>query len=483
MQKRVLIAFFLLFSAAFVSADTIKNLSLSKSFGSVAGTPRVVRNGFDHVWLVVWRQQGASPKILGRIVDSDGSLKKAKVLERGVSSADSNFDIFYDSTEYTYLLAFETNKGLQVQLFTGALAKKGNATLIESGITDTMPRLSYDPDGEKFLIVWMSTADGVNHKVLKSQLLDPTGKLVGSTHTIEQAGAGKSFESLNLSTNQKSGNLIAIASLTNGSSSSLVGFTLKPNATLLRSKAVTFQSSTNGFFAAADASFSDSGTGFGFWFDRGAIKFRKMSSKFKFSSTAKTIGSGSIATDPETGILFDSRNNQFIGAWSFGNKIQAAVLSSSGSITKDPFAVSTGGAGDAFSHVTTSYDAQLGNAIVVWENQTGSKFKVLASIFTVGGSATTTGISIGDNFFSPSTLTVTAGTTVTWTHNGNNNHTVTSGSGSPNGVFDSGTLSRGATFSFRFASPGTYQYFCQVHGAAMSGTITVTDGGEPNPHY
>ena len=483
MNKKIFIAFVFLLFATILSADTIKNLNLSKSFSSIPGTPRAVRNGFDHDWLVAWRQQGASAKIVGRIVDSDGSAKASKTLARGVSGASNNFDVFYDSTAYTFLLAFETAKGLQVQLFTGALAKKGTATLIE-GVTDTMPRLSYDPVAKHFLIFWLSTLDGTSHKVLKSQVLDESAKPVGSAHVLSQAAAGKTFGSLNVSTNQKNGSLIVIAALSDGTSSSLLGFAVKPDGTLLRAKATTFQSTTNGFFAEADASFSDAGTGFGLWFDRGAIKFRKMSAKLKFSSTAQSIGNASIASDPETGILFDSRNNQFIGAWSSSNTIQAVVLSPTGSISKNPFAVFTGASGDAFSDVATSYDAQLGNAIVVWETLSASKFKVQASIFAVGGAATAQGISIGDDFYSPNTLTINVGDTVTWTNNGNNHHTITSGNGTPDGLFDSGETTNGQTFSFRFTVAGTYHFFCQVHGAnVMNGTITVNDNGEPYPHY
>lgn len=483
MNKKIHIAIILILFASLGFADTIKSVSLSKSFSTVPGTPRVVRNGFDHVWLVAWRQQGAPPKIMGRVVNSDGTLNTAKVLARGVTGAASNFDVFYDSTDYTYLLAFETVKGLQVQLFTGTLAKKGTANLIEGGVSDTLPRLSYDPVGKKFLIFWLSTLDGTNHKVLKSQLLDPTGKPLGSVHVLSQAASGKTYESVNVSTNQKNGNGIVILALSDGASSSLVGFAVKPDASLLRAKAITFESTTSGFFARADASFADAGTGFGFWFDRGAIKFRKMSAKLSFSSTAQSIGGASIATDPETGILFDSLNNQFVGAWAFGNMIQAVVLSTSGSIMKDPFTVFAGAAGDAFSDVTTSYDGQLGNEIVVWEKFSGSKFQIQASIFSVGGAATAKGVSIGDNFFSPSNLIVTAGSTVTWTNNGNNQHQPVSGSGTPSGLFESGVLNHGDTFSFRFTEAGTFPYYCKIHGAYMSGTITVNSNSEGGGHY
>lgn len=73
--------------------------------------------------------------------------------------------------------------------------------------------------------------------------------------------------------------------------------------------------------------------------------------------------------------------------------------------------------------------------------------------------------------FNPSDLTVTVGTTVTWTNDDSTNHTVTFTDIS--GV-DSGTLSRGQTFSHTFDTAGTFHYYCKVHGASlMSGTVTV----------
>ena len=75
--------------------------------------------------------------------------------------------------------------------------------------------------------------------------------------------------------------------------------------------------------------------------------------------------------------------------------------------------------------------------------------------------------------FIPQNLTVTAGTTVTWTNNDTIQHTVTWDDRS----VDSGLLSRGDTFSMKFDQPGTYGYFCIPHGSpgsGMFGTVTVT---------
>lgn len=89
-----------------------------------------------------------------------------------------------------------------------------------------------------------------------------------------------------------------------------------------------------------------------------------------------------------------------------------------------------------------------------------------------GGGATVT---IANFSFGPGTLTVKAGTTVTWRNNEDAPHTVTADDGS----FGSNTLGQGDTFSFTFDTPGTYDYYCQFHGGAghagMSGTIIVED--------
>ena len=65
-----------------------------------------------------------------------------------------------------------------------------------------------------------------------------------------------------------------------------------------------------------------------------------------------------------------------------------------------------------------------------------------------------------DNFsFGPATLTVSAGTTVTWTNNDDIPHTVVS----DEKLFRSKALDTDDKFSYTFTRPGTYNYFCSVH--------------------
>jgi len=74
-------------------------------------------------------------------------------------------------------------------------------------------------------------------------------------------------------------------------------------------------------------------------------------------------------------------------------------------------------------------------------------------------------------FYSPANYTVKAGTTVTWVNNDDATHSVTS----TGGLFDSGPLPPGASFSYTFTRPGTYAYACTYH-PWMTGIIVVTPG-------
>ena len=82
--------------------------------------------------------------------------------------------------------------------------------------------------------------------------------------------------------------------------------------------------------------------------------------------------------------------------------------------------------------------------------------------------AATHAVEISEFAFSPATLTITAGDTVTWTNGDPVVHTATS----TTGAFDSGDLADGEAFSFTFATPGTYDYLCTPH-PTMTGQIVV----------
>lgn len=74
-----------------------------------------------------------------------------------------------------------------------------------------------------------------------------------------------------------------------------------------------------------------------------------------------------------------------------------------------------------------------------------------------------------DNFsYSPATLTVKAGTQVTWTNHDDMPHTVTSEDKS----FKSKALDTDEKFTFTPSKPGTYTYYCSIH-PKMTGKLVV----------
>ncbi|HEV7611297.1 MAG TPA: cupredoxin domain-containing protein [Steroidobacteraceae bacterium] len=77
-------------------------------------------------------------------------------------------------------------------------------------------------------------------------------------------------------------------------------------------------------------------------------------------------------------------------------------------------------------------------------------------------------ISMKDFMFSPVPLTVSAGSTVTWTNLDDEPHTAVSDTG----LFRSGAMDTNETFSFKFDTPGTYHFTCSIH-PRMVGTIIV----------
>jgi plastocyanin len=74
-----------------------------------------------------------------------------------------------------------------------------------------------------------------------------------------------------------------------------------------------------------------------------------------------------------------------------------------------------------------------------------------------------------DNFsFGPATITIPAGTTVTWTNRDDIPHTVVS----DDKIFKSKVLDTDEKFSYTFSRPGSYPYFCSIH-PKMTGKVVV----------
>jgi nitrite reductase (NO-forming) len=130
----------------------------------------------------------------------------------------------------------------------------------------------------------------------------------------------------------------------------------------------------------------------------------------------------------------------------------------------------------AQENATTMSCNMTGNTTITSGNITGN------TTSASGGNSITIspGSSVPSNgkFFVPETLTVSKGTTVTWTNKDSTLHTVTSGSpesgNSGTGTeFDSSYLAAGKTFQHQFNIAGTFDYYCTLH-PYMKGKVVVT---------
>ncbi len=116
---------------------------------------------------------------------------------------------------------------------------------------------------------------------------------------------------------------------------------------------------------------------------------------------------------------------------------------------------------------------------------------LLAAAFVLtmasGGPALAASVTIGDNFYSPNSVTISVGQSVPWTYiSGSTIHSVTADNGSfnsspgcPGDV--NACMHPGDSYSHTFSTAGTFSYHCLVHGFAMSGTVVVSGGGGSTP--
>jgi hypothetical protein len=90
-------------------------------------------------------------------------------------------------------------------------------------------------------------------------------------------------------------------------------------------------------------------------------------------------------------------------------------------------------------------------------------------------------VTIADFNFTPDSITIHVGDTVTWTNKGPSAHTATAQDGS----FNTGVLAKGASASHTFTQAGTFTYICQIH-PFMHGTIVVLGAsgtGQPKASF
>jgi plastocyanin len=85
-------------------------------------------------------------------------------------------------------------------------------------------------------------------------------------------------------------------------------------------------------------------------------------------------------------------------------------------------------------------------------------------------------VTIQNFAFTPATVSIPKGTTVSWVNKDSSNHVIVNdaqGSIAQGALFTSNSLLKGESYLFKFETPGTYPYHCSIH-PSMKGTIVVT---------
>jgi LPXTG-motif cell wall-anchored protein len=101
-------------------------------------------------------------------------------------------------------------------------------------------------------------------------------------------------------------------------------------------------------------------------------------------------------------------------------------------------------------------------------SRAGSAIVALSTPHQIAHAASDPTVTIADFSFSPASITIHVGDTVTWTNHGPSAHTATAN----NGSFNTGVLQKGQSASHTFNTAGTFSYICSIH-PFMHGTVVV----------
>lgn len=122
--------------------------------------------------------------------------------------------------------------------------------------------------------------------------------------------------------------------------------------------------------------------------------------------------------------------------------------------------------GGYFMYQSSQYTSQQ-NFVQNLGSSESSQSEISSSENSSSSASLSESVNIQNFKFSPTSLTIKAGTTVTWTNSDSAPHTIKSAQ------FNSPVLATSQTFSFKFITVGIYDYSCGIH-PSMTGKIIVT---------
>jgi len=192
-----------------------------------------------------------------------------------------------------------------------------------------------------------------------------------------------------------------------------------------------------------------------------------------FNATAVGATIAVVSGGGQSGFAGDKLTDDFVvrvsdanGGPVFGKTIVWAVTAGGGSLS--PSSSISAADGTASTRYTLGATAGIQSVEATASAFTGSPIAFLAQAQQRPLGAV---VSVRDNFFQPTPVTISAGSRVVWNWDGFNVHNVTwVNEPAPNS--DSPTQGSGV-HEVVFLNTGTFAYFCTVHGTSMSGTVIV----------
>ena len=176
--------------------------------------------------------------------------------------------------------------------------------------------------------------------------------------------------------------------------------------------------------------------------------------------------------------MLSKKNNKAVLA-TLALTLLSLSVASSIAISTPNYTSAQGVTGQGSGNATNATTMGAGNATNA--TMVGAGNATNATTTGASGGNTTTSVSIvpgssslTTDAFSPNPIQVSVGTTVTWTNDDAQPHTVNSGeNATPSGLFDSPIMPPAGTFEYTFTEAGEYPYFCILH-PNMVGTVSVS---------
>lgn len=369
----------LLIAGALSAQDKVRTSPLSSSFTGVSGTPRLATENIRQLWVAAWRQPGATPVLLARLVGAGTGPSPFHELASGIAGVDHAFDFVFVRETHTFWLAYETPAGLRLQRLTQSLTPAGTAGLLDIAARQGRPHWVFDPARNHLALFW--TASDGGSTTLRWSLFTPAGAVRLNKRFLLNAIPGSTLSLLDAKLNEKNGMMVCLVLRQNPASTDLLAVRVNAAGNLLPTVSLASYAGNQSLDGSLAFS-SRGGQGFAIW----AADARPLQYRLLNPDGSASVPSQELTGEKQTGAnsvsaYFDVKNNRMIATWTRANEVRLAGFHpQTGAITFPPSNLAQSLSGSAL-HVQSSYQASESFAMSVWEEFDGTSYRVRSATF------------------------------------------------------------------------------------------------------